>query len=115
MATLAVGGRITEELVAEEISRLQQAWSGFVEKMEDDGLANILSAEVLETLDLFDRLQLPQVVKICKNSRSLAQAGRELFNHSRTQKSSVNDSHRLKQYLQKFGLDFQNLMKNNVL
>jgi transcriptional regulatory protein RtcR len=42
MATLATGGRITEELVTEEISRLQYAWSGFGEQFEDDGLANLL-------------------------------------------------------------------------
>jgi transcriptional regulatory protein RtcR len=108
MATLAVGGRITEELVSEEINRLQYAWSGFTEtETEDDELANLLSEQALAELDLFDRLQLAQVVKVCRNSRSLAEAGRILFNHSRTQKSSVNDSHRLKQYLQKFGLDFQ--------
>jgi transcriptional regulatory protein RtcR len=115
MATLAIGGRITEELVTEEINRLQYAWSGFTEsETADDGLANLLSEQALAELDLFDRLQLAQVVKICRNSRSLAEAGRTLFNHSRSQKSSVNDSHRLKQYLQKFGLDFQALGKNTV-
>lgn len=110
MATLASGGRITEELVVEEIKRLQYAWSGFSEtKAEGDGLANLLSEQALAELDLFDRLQLAEVMKICGESKSLAEAGRTLFNHSRTQKSSVNDSHRLKQYLQKFGLDFQSL------
>jgi transcriptional regulatory protein RtcR len=110
MATLAVGGRITEELVAEEINRLTNAWSGFSKTdSKDDGLSDVLSASALAELDLFDRLQLAQVVKVCQNSRSLAQAGRELFNHSRSQKTSVNDSHRLKQYLQKFGLEFQSL------
>jgi len=108
MATLAVGGRITEELVTEEISRLQTAWSGFLPPAAvDDGLSRVLSAEALAELDLFDRLQLAEVVRICRASRSLAEAGRVLFNRSRTQKASVNDSHRLKQYLQKFGLAFQ--------
>jgi transcriptional regulatory protein RtcR len=58
-------------------------------------------------LDLFDRLQLLEVVRVCRASRSLAEAGRVLFDKSRQQKTSVNDSHRLKQYLQKFGLTFQ--------
>jgi transcriptional regulatory protein RtcR len=109
MATLAVGGRITETLVAEEIVRLQTAWAGFVPSVVDDSLNSELSAEMLANLDLFDSLQLAEVVRVCRNSRSLAEAGRALFNRSRTQKASVNDSHRLKQYLQKFGLAFSDL------
>jgi transcriptional regulatory protein RtcR len=110
MATLAIGGRITEELVAEERGRLQAAWAGFLPSAPlDDGLSGILSAEILAELDLFDRLQLAEVVRLCRASRSLAEAGRVLFDRSRQQKTSVNDSHRLKQYLQKFGLSFQDL------
>jgi transcriptional regulatory protein RtcR len=113
MATLAVGGRITEEQVAEEISRLHHAWSGFGQQPPvDDGLASMLSAQALAELDLFDRLQLAQVIRICRDSRSLAEAGRILFNQSRTQKTSTNDSHRLKMYLQKFGLAFQTVTKS---
>ena len=106
LATLATGGRITEQLVTEEIQRLNMAWSGFDEQA-DDGLDKVLPAEVLTELDLFDRVQLAEVVRVCKTSQSLAEAGRTLFNHSRQQKTSVNDSHRVKQYLQKFGLNFQ--------
>ena len=116
MATLAVGGRITEELVTEElvteeIGRLQCAWSGFLPSVAvDDGLNSLLSIDALAELDLFDRLQLVEVLRICQASRSLAEAGRVLFDKSRQQKTSVNDSHRLKQYLQKFGLTFQMLV-----
>ena len=109
MATLAVGGRITEQVVTEEIGRLQSAWAGFLPTVVDDGLESLLSAEVFAKIDLFDRLQLVQVIKVCKNSCSLAEAGRVLFDQSRTQKISNNDSHRLKQYLQKFGLEFSSL------
>ena len=110
MATLAVGGRITEELVTEEIGRLQCAWSGFLPSVAvDDGLNSLLSIDALAELDLFDRLQLVEVLRVCRASRSLAEAGRVLFDKSRQQKTSVNDSHRLKQYLQKFGLTFQML------
>jgi transcriptional regulatory protein RtcR len=108
MATLAVGGRITEQLVTEEIGRLQTAWAGFLPPTcVDDGLSSVLSAEMLANLDWFDRVQLAEVVRVCRASRSLADAGRVLFDQSRKQKTSVNDSHRLKQYLQKFGLLFQ--------
>jgi len=89
---------------------LQCAWSGFLPSVaDDDGLSSVLSAEVLAELDLFDRLQLVEVLRICQASRNLAEAGRVLFDKSRQQKTSVNDSHRLKQYLQKFGLSFQEL------
>ncbi|MCX7098249.1 MAG: RNA repair transcriptional activator RtcR [Methylococcales bacterium] len=112
MATLAEGGRITEALVTEEISRLQSAWSGYLPTPTvDDGLAVVMPAQALAELDLFDRMQLAQVLKICQSSRSMAEAGRTLFNHSRSQKASVNDSHRLKVYLQKFGLSFQGLQQ----
>lgn len=109
MATLAVGGRITEDIVAGEIQRLRSAWGGFCQgaTAKADELADYLSLETLQELDLFDRLQLREVIAVCKTSRSLAEAGRRLFDVSRDKKSCVNDSHRLKQYLHKFGLSFQ--------
>lgn len=112
MATLAVGGRITETIVESEIARLQKSWSGFQDKLtvQQDVLEELLSPEQINELDLFDRLQLNEVIKVCRNSRSLAEAGRSLFNASRTKKASSNDSHRVKQYLQKFGLSFSQLM-----
>lgn len=110
MATLAVGGRITEDTVQGEISRLRKTWAGFhSDPIQNTILENYLSQEHLSKIDLFDQLQLNEVIKVCKSSRSMAEAGRTLFNISRDKKSSINDSHRLKQYLQKFGLSFQDL------
>lgn len=111
MATLASGGRISEDIVGGEISRLKQAWSGFQNQPSHrDHLKNLLDDETLAAMDLFDRLQLNAVVEVCLSSVSLAQAGRTLFNASRTQKASSNDSHRLKQYLAKFGLGFGQIL-----
>lgn len=110
MATLATGGRITEEIVQGEIGRLRSAWQGFQPQADEDKtLGKILPPEQLAEMDLFDRLQLREVVKVCQSSKSLAEAGRKLFHASRDKKSSTNDSHRLKQYLHKFGLSFQML------
>ena len=111
MATLATGGRITEAIVDGEIARLKQAWSGFNElsPASADRLLGVLPEAEINEMDLFDRLQLAEVVAVCRASRSLAEAGRQLFHASRRQKASANDSHRLKQYLQKFGLSFQQL------
>lgn len=108
MATLAVGGRITEEIVAGEIGRLTSAWQGFqVEPgAAQNTLLELLDKEQLAQLDYFDRLQLEQVVAVCRGCKSLAEAGRKLFDVSRDKKSSSNDSHRLKQYLAKFDLSF---------
>ncbi|MCE3254111.1 MAG: transcriptional regulator [Cellvibrio sp.] len=108
MATLAEGGRITENIVQGEIGRLQSAWQVFQDEPQTEAsLTHYLTPEQIDNLDLFDRLQLKEVIRICKASRSLAEAGRELFNVSRDKKSSINDSHRVKQYLHKFGLTFQ--------
>ncbi|MES2822953.1 MAG: RNA repair transcriptional activator RtcR [Pseudomonadota bacterium] len=113
MATLAVGGRITEDIVEGEILRLRSAWGGFQNAATKNNLLDqYLSAERLVEMDLFDQLQLKEVIKICQASKSMADAGRQLFHASRDKKSSPNDSHRLKQYLHKFGLtflDIQNL------
>ena len=108
MATLATGGRITEQIVEEEVARLSRAWSKFDWRGTETGdtLAGVLAPDVFARMDLFDRLQLAEVLRVCRECRSLAEAGRRLFDQSRAQKTSVNDSHRLKQYLQRYGLDF---------
>lgn len=112
MATLSSGGRITENIVDNEIYRLQVDWSSN-EKNNNNGndtlLESILSEEILENLDLFDRIQLEQVIQTCKKSKSMADAGRRLFDKSRLQKSASNDSQRLRVYLKKYGLEFKEL------
>jgi transcriptional regulatory protein RtcR len=112
MATLASGGRIDEALVVEEVARLREAWREAThERPSAAGLAGALS-EVLEpaelaALDRFDRVQLADVVSVCRRARSLSDAGRELFAASRARKSSTNDADRLRKYLARFGLDFE--------
>lgn len=113
MATLATGGRITEELVAQEVNRLSNDWQGLKPKTEKidivQRLEKLLSSVQLSQIDKFDQMQLAHVVETCQNSPSLAAAGRSLYNVSRTQRKSQNDSHRLKVYLSKFGLTFTDL------
>ena len=74
-------------------------------------LGRWLTPEELAGIDFFDQTQLEQVIRVCQTSKSLAQAGRRLFDVSRTKKRSINDSHRLKQYLSKFGLEFDQLRR----
>jgi len=111
MATLADGGRITESNVDNEILRLQLDWNGKQRGNSDDEmlLKNLLDEEIYGNLDLFDCIQLAHVIRICRKSRSMAEAGRKLFNKSRLLKTASNDSHRLKVFLKKYGLEFKNL------
>lgn len=104
MATLCSGGRITVDLVEEEIARLQRAWHD--PEAQGSPLAEVMPPQKLAELDPFDRVQLAHVVSICKRSRSLSDAGRTLFSASRSRKSSTNDADRLRKYLARFGLAF---------
>jgi len=108
MATLADGGRITDELVEQEIKRLQKLWGNRNEPQATE-LSGLLSSEQLAKLDLFDRLQLQSVLTVCKQCKSLSEAGRKLFAVSRSQRGSTNDSDRLRKYLAKFGMEWANL------
>jgi transcriptional regulatory protein RtcR len=103
MATFAEGGRITLEVTREEIERLRATWQP---RTVDGALKELLPAEAFSTLDEFDRLQLESVVNVCRSCATLAEAGRRLFGVSRQKRSVVNDSDRLKKYLQRFGLDW---------
>jgi transcriptional regulatory protein RtcR len=111
MATLAQGGRISSELVQEEIARLTASW-GTLEAEESDGiLSQLLNKKALEEIDLFDRVQLVHVIEVCRQSRSMSDAGRQLFNVSRSRKTSANDADRLRKYLMRFGIDFEQIAK----
>ncbi|QGX39852.1 RNA repair transcriptional activator RtcR [Permianibacter aggregans] len=109
MATLADGGRINEALVDAEIRQLKANWRDVTRTSRLPNLGDYLDDEVLKTMDLFDQLQLAQVLAICQQCSSLSEAGRMLFNCSRLQKTSSNDSHRVRQYLAKFGLDAKSI------
>jgi transcriptional regulatory protein RtcR len=109
LATLAEGGRITEAQVDAEVQRLRWMWQRSVDARDDRGsdLAALLPAERFDELDLFDRVQLEAVVKICRQSRTLSDAGRKLLDRSRTQRTVVNDADRLRKYLHKHGLSWE--------
>lgn len=108
MATLAGGGRIRLETVEQEIDRLRAAWS-HREKADAETilLRKILGVERAGELDLFDAVQLAKVIGICRESRSLAETGRKLFQHSRTKKKTTNDTDRVSKYLAGFDLDWE--------
>lgn len=99
MATLAPKGRITVECVEAEVLRLKEAW-------REVGKENELGSSFYE-FDLFDRVQLEFVIKTCRESKTLSDAGRKLFTVSRMKRSKINDADRLKKYLKRFDLTWE--------
>ncbi len=104
MATLAETGRITETVAEEEVGRLRRTWSDG----REDGIDRLLGDRAA-TLDLFDRMQLEGVVRVCRESKSLSDAGRRLFAASRQEKKQPNDADRLRKYLSRFDLSWEQL------
>jgi transcriptional regulatory protein RtcR len=114
MATLSPAGRITVEVVDEEIGRLETAWRGTERDDEYSLIENSLGQNRTAELDRFDRVQLADVIRICRQSRTLSEAGRHLFDVSRTRKSSSNDADRLRKYLVRFGLAWEELKGSSL-
>jgi len=106
MATLAASGRIHTEHVHEEITRLKRAWRRTDEVPNGDLLATYLAPAQLAVLDRFDQAQLLDVVDVCLKAKTLSEAGRTLFAHSRQGRSQINDADRLRKYLARFGLSW---------
>ena len=102
MATLSTGGRIDLATVKGEIARSRRV----PPKSETDVLTSLLGADFAERFDRFDLVQLREVVAVCRESKTLTEAGKKLFSVSRQGKRSVNDADRLSKYLARFGLDF---------
>ena len=113
MATLADGGRITVSEVNEEIQRLKNKWQPLNNHATNNHhqtiLESLLGKKTTEQIDLYEQMALANLIQVCRHSHSMADAGRKLFNVSRMQKSSNNDSHRVKQLLGKYGLSFAEL------
>jgi transcriptional regulatory protein RtcR len=104
MATLAAGGRISVDIVESEIDRLQSSWSVPIADSSGSELDALLGEAAVAEIDPFDRVQLAEVVRVCRASRTMLEAGRQLFAVSRARKESPNDADRLRKYLARFGL-----------
>lgn len=110
MATLSSGGRITVEIVEREIVRLKSQWKKSVNAAEKeylDVLRRYFDEEQIDEIDLFDQVQLAETIRVCLRSSTLSEAGRYLFQHSRTKKNSANDASRLRKYLERFDLNWE--------
>ena len=118
MATLAESGRINDAIVDGEVARLRQLWRPVRAFSADPDataattavdLDSLLGTDAVAQLDPFDALQLEAVVRVCRASKSLSDAGRKLFAVSRLAKRQPNDADRLKKYLARFDLSWDDV------
>lgn len=113
MATLSDGGRITEEVVADEIERSSPGARRGAASAEVAGggmdLATLLGRDYAARFDDFDLVQFAHVAAVCRASDTAADAAKRLFAVSRRSKKSNNDSDRLTKYLSRFGVKFKDI------
>lgn len=109
MATLAPSGRITPGIVDDEVARLAGRWHRDDPDPDASILASVLPPDAIDDIDPFDCPQLAAVIRTCRQSRSLSEAGRTLFSASRQKRKTHNDADRLRKYLARFGLDWSTI------
>jgi transcriptional regulatory protein RtcR len=109
MATLAPGGRITKDVVQEEITRLKALWDTAETDLNKKLLNEVIGADKSEQLDRFEKIQLADVLKVCRESKSMSEAGRKIFAVSRKNKTKTNDSDRLRKYLAKYDIKWNDI------
>ncbi len=113
MSTLADGGRITADLVDEEIARSTslspRPSPPLAKESRDVDLAPLLGKGFKTRYDAFDLAQLEYTIKVCRASDSMADAARKLFAVSIKAKKSTNNTDRLSKYLARYGLKFRDL------
>ena len=109
MATLAEAGRITTAVAGAEIARLQRQWRTLAPAATAPAVAleDVIGEEAAAQIDLFDRVQLEAVLAVCRQSRTMSDAGRKLYAVSRAEKAKPNDADRLRKYLARFGLEWE--------
>ena len=109
LATLAPAGRITVDQVGAEVAHLKAVWTTAQSASLPGLVDRVMPLSVAGHLDRFDRVQLEDVLHICRSAVSLSAAGRALFDRSRERKKIVNDADRLRKYLARFDLEWTEL------
>lgn len=110
MVSLADGGQITLDVVRSEIERLRQSWKRPHPDGQEEILGRYLAEKDIASLDLFERVQLQEVLRVCSTARSLSDAGRTLFSESRKARTSKNDADRVRKYLAKYDLGWSDFV-----
>ena len=114
MATLAPAGRITVDQVNAEVAHLKAVWTRRRARVEPGLVDRVMPPESAARLDRFDRVQLEDVLQVCRRAASLSAAGRVLFDRSRERKKIANDADRLRKYLARFDLEWSDLQDLEV-
>ena len=109
MATLAPSARINRAIVKEEVARLTTDWASSEHDDDTTLLQEILGEQRVAELDLFDLGQIAAVIRVCRECRTLSEAGRKLFAVSRKSRSKTNDADRLRKYLLRFDLSWSDV------
>ena len=126
LTTLCEGKVIRMPDVKAEITRLKHLWAlpNSAQNQADKAyapspteqqahadtvLSRHLSSDDKDALDPFDAVQLAYVIEVCYQHSSQAAAGRYLYANSRDKLKNPNDSDRLRKYLMKFVLRFDEL------
>jgi len=112
LATLAPAGRITVDQVRAEIASLTTTWSPKAAR-PTELVERVVSSHAAANLDRFERVQLEDVLQVCRDSATLSAAGRVLFDRSRERKRIANDADRLRKYLARYDLDWTDV-KNRL-
>ncbi|WP_350333586.1 RNA repair transcriptional activator RtcR [Coralliovum pocilloporae] len=105
LCTLAPRGRITLNMVNQEVERLEGQWAAATSDPDMLLIQQFIGPDV-RSIDPFDRVQLAEVIRVCQASKSLSAAGRTLFSASLATRTTRNDADRLRKYLDKFGLSW---------
>ncbi len=118
MGTLAQDGEIRPSDVEREISRMNSTQTIEVVTVptpppliqstpeEDPYLKSLLGSGYSERLDAIEIATLKYVLDICRTSTSAAEAGRRLYNVSRENRTTANDSDRIAKFLKTYNLRF---------
>jgi transcriptional regulatory protein RtcR len=101
MCEMADDGTITEADVKKEIGQLKRKWSTLARKNTDDSYTGELG-RIIGSQDAVEQVQLKYVIKVCGESQTMAEAARKLFDKSRCNRKTKNDSDRLKKYLERY-------------
>jgi transcriptional regulatory protein RtcR len=106
LGTLAPAGRITVDQVKAEIAHLRSRWADGPAPATMNLVDQVVAATVTASIDRFERVQLEDVLMVCRQAATLSAAGRTLFDRSRERKSVANDADRLRKYLGRFDLEW---------
>ena len=96
MATLSLGGRITEPVLQEEIGRLKAGWATPLGNEDYHGTGGSSQRRGQRKTRPVRSGPTGFVIRVCRESATLSDAGRKLFAATRANRKTANDADRLR-------------------